>query len=68
MTATLNENTNKLTIGNFTPEGGFDFANLPSGENFRTIYGTYFNKDGAEGDTGKVVICLLYTSPSPRDS
>lgn len=62
MTATLNEETGKLTIGNFTPEGGFDFGNLPSGENFRTIYGTYFNKDGAEGDPGKVVITRVLTS------
>ncbi|WP_311376641.1 hypothetical protein [Anaerococcus lactolyticus] len=62
MTATLNEETGKLTIGNFTSEGGFDFGNLPSGENFRTIYGTYFNKDGAEGDPGKVVITRVLTS------
>ena len=62
MTATLNENTGKLTIGNFTPAAGFDFGNLPAGENFRTIYGTYFNKDGAEGDPGKVVITQVLTS------
>lgn len=62
MTATLNEKTGKLTIGNFTPEGGFDLGNLPAGENFRTIYGTYVNKDGAEGDPGKVVITQVLTS------
>ncbi|MCB6983331.1 hypothetical protein [Peptostreptococcus anaerobius] len=62
MTATLNENTGKLTIGNFTPTAGFDFGNLPAGENFRTIYGTYVNKDSAEGDTGKVVITQVLTS------
>lgn len=62
MTATLNENTGKLTIDNFTPEGGFDFRNLPAPENARTIYGTYFNKDGAEGDPGKVVITQVLTS------
>ncbi|PWL97501.1 MAG: hypothetical protein DBY04_06230 [Clostridiales bacterium] len=62
MTATLNENTGKLTIGNFTPEGGFDFGNLPAPENNRTIYGTYVNKDGAEGDPGKVVITQVLTS------
>ena len=62
MTATLNENTGKLTIGNFTPEGGFDFRNLPAPENARTIYGTYFNKDGAEGEPGKVVITQVLTS------
>lgn len=62
MTATLNENTGKLTIGNFTPAAGFDFGNLPAGENFRTIYGTYENKDGAEGEQGKVVITQVLTS------
>ena len=62
MTATLNEDTGKLTIGNFTPENKFDFGNLPAGENFRTIYGTYFSKDGAEGDPGKVVITQVLTS------
>ena len=62
MTATLNENTGKLTIGNFTPAAGFDFGNLPAGENFRTIYGTYVNKDAAEGDPGKVVITQVLTS------
>ena len=62
MTATLNENTGKLTIGNFTPAAGFDFGNLPAGENFRTIYGTYVNKEGAEGDPGKVVITQVLTS------
>lgn len=56
MTAALNENTGKLTIGNF------DFKNLPAGENNRTIYGTYVNKDNAEGDPGKVVITQVLTS------
>ncbi|WP_195443226.1 hypothetical protein [Peptoniphilus harei] len=56
MTATLNETTGKLTIGNF------DFKGLPAGENNRTIYGTYVNKEGAEGDPGKVVITRVLTS------
>ena len=63
MTATLDENTGKLTIGNF------DFKNLPADEKDRTIYGSYVKEVGAEGaktevegDTGKVVITRVLVS------
>lgn len=62
-TATLDEGTGKLTIGNFNFEG------LPAKEPDRTIYGSYVQEVGAEGektevegDTGKVVITRVLTS------
>lgn len=63
MTATLDESTGKLTLGNFNFEG------LPADEPSRTIYGTYVKEVGAEGektevegDTGKVVITRVLVS------
>ncbi|MFR3064198.1 hypothetical protein [Peptoniphilus sp.] len=63
MTATLDENTGKLTIGEFNFEG------LPADEPNRTIYGTYVKEVGAEGaktevegDKGKVVITRVLVS------
>lgn len=64
MTATLDEKTGKLTLGNF------DFKNLPADEPSRTIYGSYVKEVGAEGeekqevegDKGKVVITRVLTS------
>lgn len=68
MTATLDENTGKLTIGNF------DFKNLPADEPSRTIYGSYVKEVGAEGektevegDKGKVVITRVLTSLKVKD-
>ena len=66
-TATLDENKNILTIGNF------DFKGLPDGENNRTIYGTYIKAVGPEGtpedqkqevpgNKGKVVITKVLNS------
>lgn len=68
MTATLDENTGKLTIGNF------DFQGLPTDEPNRTIYGSYIKEVGAEGektevegDKGKVVITRVLTSLPVKD-